>query len=86
MKNTAQTLTNILLAGILAVLFLIWQRMPPVIGDFTAAKDNKDALAALAARQPLVRANLSEPIRVDVDNSTLSVRVVDTPIEVRSVR
>ena len=76
MKTIASILTNILLAGILAVLVLIWQRMPPVVSDFTAAKDNKEALAALAARQPLIRANLSEPIRVDVENSSLSVRVV----------
>lgn len=78
MKYLPQILTNILLAGILAVLVLIWQRMPPVVGDFTAAKDNKEALAALAARQPIIRANtnLSEPIRVDVNNSTLDVRVV----------
>ena len=82
MKSNSQILTNILLAGILAVLFLIWQRMPPVFGDLIAAKGDKDAVAAVVARQPLVHANFSEPIRVDAGNKTLSVRVVDTPFEV----
>ena len=73
MKNIGQVSTNILLAGILGLLFLIWQRTPdpsplaPTLGDFAALKGNTYALQALRKRLPLVETN------ANITNSSISV-------------
>lgn len=83
MKLTSQIVTNVLLAAILTVLVLIWQRMPPTLGDFLALKSNKEAHIALQAKQPVVRAVIPDTLGVDVINRSLDVHIQNTPIEVR---
>lgn len=73
MKNIGQISTNILLAGILVLLFLIWKRTPdpapvaPTLGDFAALKGNTLALQTLRMRLPLVETN------ANITNSSISV-------------
>ena len=74
MKYTADKLTNLLLAIIIGLLFLIWHRMPPTVGEISAAKgaDRK----ALMMKQAVVRAVIPDTIDVNVENTSLDVTIV----------
>jgi hypothetical protein len=84
MKSIADITTNLLLAIIALILFLIWHRMPPTVAEIAAAKgaDRK----ALTMKQPVVKAVIPDTIDVNVENSSLDVDVGNTPIEVTIVR
>ncbi|HUS13128.1 MAG TPA: hypothetical protein VMZ30_21835 [Pyrinomonadaceae bacterium] len=77
---------NVLLAVIAALLFLIWQRMPPTIGDYATTKDQR----ALYLKQPLIRAEIPGVVDVTVQNEPIEVKggvtLNDSPLDVRIVR
>ena len=76
--------TNVLLAAIAVLLFLIWHRMPPSAGEIAAAKGANRR--ALTMKQPVVRAVIPDTIDVNVENSSLDVDVSNTPLEVTITR
>lgn len=78
---------TLLLAGILVVLTLIWQRMPPSIAE--VADGGRD----VALRTPYIRINEprdvnigNEPLDVNITNEPLGVSVSDQPLEVYIIR
>jgi len=62
-----------LLLGILVVQILILQRMPPTLNEVRKAKGK--ARRELMLRQPIIRAEISEPIQVEVWNTPLEVEI-----------
>jgi hypothetical protein len=74
MKYTADKLTNLLLAMIAVLLFLIWHRMPPTVGEIAAA--NGADRKALIMKQPVVKAVIPDTIDVNVENVPLEVTIV----------
>ena len=72
--------TNVLLAAIAVLLFMIWHRMPPSAGEIAAAKGADRR--ALLMKQPIVRATIPDTIDVNVTNSSFNVDVSNTPLEV----
>lgn len=82
-------LTNLILLLIAYLLFLIWQRMPPTVGDYRAGKDPK----ALYLKQPMIRAGIEGSVDVNIENEPLEVKIKsgnvtldESPIDVRIVR
>ena len=73
MKFSQHLATNILLAGVLVLLVLIWHRMPPTAGEIAAAKGSDRK--ALTMRQPVVRATITDTLDVNVENTSLDVEV-----------
>ena len=91
MRFLPQLVTNILLAGVLTVLVLIWRRMPPTVGEvFTAT--TPEARRAIRLTCPAI--TLAEPANVNVNNKSLNVYVENTllgvdvaqPIDVQIVK
>lgn len=81
--NTALRIINtLLLAAILAVLTLIFQRMPITLADFKNAKpqDRKE----LILKQAFVY--LRDTVSVSVENNPLSVEVENVPLSVEIER
>lgn len=74
MKYFADILTNLLLGIIAVLLFLVWHRMPPTVGEIAAAKgaDKK----VLSLKQPVVRAVILDTVDVNVENVPLDVTIV----------
>ncbi len=79
MKNATAILNAVLLFGILVVLVLILRRMPPTVGDRSAAKDTA-AKRALRFRQPIV--TVHDPIDVHVESGSIDVEPGSTPLPV----
>lgn len=75
MNTMIRFVNTILLAGVLAVLILIFLRMPITLADLNNAKPGERK--ALMLRQAFVR--LTEPISVSVENTPLSVEIEGTP-------
>jgi hypothetical protein len=84
MKYITDKLTNLLLTIIAVLLFLIWQRMPPNVGEIAAAKGAERK--ALSMKQPVVKAVIPDTIDVNVENLSLDVNVENAPLDVTLVR
>jgi len=72
MDRILRIIACLLLAAILVIQILILQRMPPTINDLISAKG--DARRQMILKQPMIRAEISEPLRVEVDNTPLEVK------------
>ncbi len=73
MITLLRSLNIILLAGILTALILIWNRMPPSLGEYQRSKGTERT--ALRSRFPIIQASLSETLQVEVTNTPLSVEI-----------
>jgi len=73
MDRILKVIACFLLAAILIIQILILQRMPPTLNDIRKAKG--DARRELMLKQPIIRAEISEPLRVEVDNTPLEVEI-----------
>ena len=73
MDRILRVIACLLLFGILVVQILILERMPPTLNDVRKAKGK--ALKELMLKQPIIRAEISEPLRVEVDNTPLEVEI-----------
>ena len=63
--NTALRLANtVLLGAILWTVIDIYVGMPPTLGDFQSASNEKKK--ALALRRPYVHATVAEPVSVEI--------------------
>lgn len=65
MNTVLRAVNTLLLLAILATLFLIWQRMPPTIGELRAGKTPAEK-HALALRSPYIRPTIIDSVSVDV--------------------
>ncbi len=84
MNPLARSLNTLLLTAILTTLLLIWQRMPPTVGDLKGVKG--DERKALLLRRPAIQiegevtgdvsASIAEPLEVKVVNDPLDVFIV----------
>ena len=73
MDRILRVIACLFLFGILVVQILIFERMPPTLNDVRKAKGK--ALKELMLRQRIIRAGISEPARVEVDNTPLEVEI-----------
>jgi hypothetical protein len=82
MNTTLRIINTLLLAAILAVLMLMFKRMPVTLADVRNAKpeDRK----AMLLKQSLVR--LTDTVSVSVENSSLSVEIENVPLSVQIER
>jgi hypothetical protein len=65
MNIALRIINTLLLAGILAILTLIFLRMPPTIGELENARRETDRQAILL-RKPIIDAAVQEPLRVEI--------------------
>jgi hypothetical protein len=82
MNSITAIVTNLLLTAIAVLLFLIWHRMPPSVGEFAAASG--EGRRGLIMKQPLVRAVIADTLDVNVVSGSLEVS--NTPLEVTITR
>ncbi len=75
MNTFLRSLNSVLLAAILAVLSLVFHRMPITLADFKDAKPSERE--AMLLRRALVQ--LTDRVSVTVDNTPLPVEIEGTP-------
>jgi hypothetical protein len=67
---------------IAAFAVLIYQRIPPTLGEYAAAKANRTLQKVVSARMPIIA--VPDTVNVNVDNDPLTVeldRTIDVHIE-----
>jgi len=70
----------ILLTANLYIDYQILKRMPPTISE--VRKATPEARKELLLKQPMIRADVNEPLRVFIENEPLRVEVDNEPLEV----
>ena len=87
MEKILRAVSTVVLLGILAVLILIYLRLPQA-QHFPTLKDVREAVGdqkqGLLMEMPMVR--VQGTVSVDVTNSSLDVSVENTPLEVEISR
>ena len=78
-RSYQAVITNVLLFLIVTFLFLIYQKMPPTLGEIQNAKDPEKVFG----KMPFVK--ISGSVDVDVD-TPLQVEIDNQPIEVEVSR